>query len=352
LTFLDVFRVLVSPVKAFKKIVEKPDYKGPILVLVLTLLATACSQYIWISKNFIETPVLKTTLIPNSGPPYNITSGFTNPDSPCEISVFTYNWTSGSDNVTIYGKNATGGYIEEKLIAANVSTYSYTKQNVTISVNFSTYYTTKDFASVTKVEFSKAGDNSSQYVTLGMRPEKYGSILAQGVLGGSLINSLLNTAIVFFLRWIIYTVLLWAILKVFREGVDSLSGLFTVIGYAFVATIIFSFIKTLLILTFPIVKLPIEVWGPPPEAGKEVQTIALDLIGREITNPIYQEVWFSNLAYRLGFFLEYYPVVDIWIAALVAIAIRFLCEITWKKAVAISVIVYAIRFILFLLVGI
>lgn len=348
-----MFRVLVSPVKAFKEIVEKLDLKGPVLILIFTLLATACSQYIWISKIFIETPVLKTTLIPNSGPPYNITSGFTNPDSPRKISVFTYNWTSGSDNVTIYGNNATGGYIEEKLIAANVSTYSYkVKENVTISVNFTTYCTTKDFANVTKVEFSKAGDNSSQYVTLGMRPEEYGSILAQGVLGGSLINSLLNTAVVFFLRWIIYTVLLWGILKVFREGVNSFSGLFTVIGYAFVATMIFSFIKILLISTFPTVQLPMEAWGPPPEAREEVRAVAINLIGHEITNPIYREVWFSNLAYQLGFVLESYPVVDIWIVALAAIAIHFLCEITRKKAVAISVIAYAIRFLLGFFVGV
>jgi len=351
LAYYDFLKVLYSPVKAFRKIVEKPDFKGPILILVLTLLSTAGFQYVSLSKIYIETFVLEAKLIPVSGPPYNITSGFINPDSPHKISVFTFNWTSGLDNVTICGQNATGGYVEEKLIAANVSTYSYVKENVTVSANATTFYTTENFANVTKIEFSKAGDNSSQYVMLGTRPEKYSSLLAQGVLGRFLISSLLDTTIVFFLRWMIYAILFWVVLKVFREGVESWSGLFIVIGYAFVAAMIFSLIKVLLISALPTVNLPLGAWGPPLGATEEARTAASNLIGREIINPIYQEAWYSNWAYQLGFFLERFPIFDIWIVALAAIAIHFLCDLTWKKAVTISVITYAIRFLIIFFVG-
>ncbi len=352
MAYYDFLKVLYSPVKAFRNIVEKPDFKGPILILVITLLSTAGLQYVSLSKIYIETSVLKANLIPVSGPPYNITSGFTNPDSPSKISVFTFNWTGGLDNVTIYGKNATGGYIEEKLIAADVSTYSYIDGNVTIAANVTTYYTTKDFADVTKVEFSKAGDNSSQYVMLGMRPEDYSSLLALGLLGGSLIRSLLDTAFVFFLRWIIYAVLFWVVLKVFREGVESLGGLFTVLGYTFVATMIFSLINIPLISALPTVNLPLGAWGPPPEATEGAQTAAVNLIRLEIINPIYEETWYSNWAYQLGLFLGRFPIFDIWVVALATIAIRSLCDLTWKKAVSISVITYAIRFLISFFIGI
>jgi len=352
LAYYDFLKVLYSPVKAFRKIVEKPDFKGPVLILVLTLLSTVGFQYVSLSKIYIETFVLEATLIPVSGPPYNVTSGFTNLDNPSKISVFTFNWTDGLDNVTIYGKNATDGYIEEKLTAANVSTYSYIDENVTVAANITTYYTTKDFKNVTEVEFSKAGDNSSQYVMLGTRPEKYSSLLAQGLLGRLLISSLLDTAFVFFLRWIIYVVIFWVILKVFREGVESWSGLFVVIGYTFVATMIFSLINIPLIWALPRVNLPLGAWGPPPEATETAQTAALNLIRNEIINPIYQEAWYSNWVYQLGFFLGRFPIFDIWIVALAAIAIRFLCDLTWKKAVTISVITYAIRFLISFFVGI
>jgi len=352
LAYYNFLKVLYSPVEAFKDIVEKPDFKGPLLILVLILLSTAGFQYVSLSKVFIENFVLEPKLIPVSGPPYNITSGFTNPDSPSKISVFTFNWTDGLDNVTVCGNNETGGYIEEELTSADVSTYSYIDGNVTIAANITTYYTTEKFASVTEVEFSKAGDNSSQYVMLGTSPEKYSSLLAKGMLGSVLIPSLLDAAFFFFLRWVIYAILFWVILKVFREGVESWSGLFIIIGYAFVATMIFSLIKIPLISTLPRVNLPLGAWGPPPEATKEVQTTAFNLIGSEIINPIYQEAWYSNWAYQLGFFLERFPIFDIWIVALAAIAIRFLCDLTWKKAVTISMIAYAIRFLISLFVGI
>ena len=36
----EIFRVLYSPFKAFKEIVKKPDVKGPVLILLITVLAT------------------------------------------------------------------------------------------------------------------------------------------------------------------------------------------------------------------------------------------------------------------------------------------------------------------------
>ncbi len=54
----EALKVLYSPLKAFEEIVKKPTVKGPLLVLALTLLATAVLQSIVASKysRLAETP--------------------------------------------------------------------------------------------------------------------------------------------------------------------------------------------------------------------------------------------------------------------------------------------------------
>jgi hypothetical protein len=50
----EVFEVLYSPVNAFKKIIEKPDFKGVILVLVLVISVLMVQQYVASSKLYLE----------------------------------------------------------------------------------------------------------------------------------------------------------------------------------------------------------------------------------------------------------------------------------------------------------
>ena len=332
MTFRELFEVFFSPVEAFKKILEKPDYKGPILVLVLTLLLTAGTQYINASKVLLEPFALDNTLIPASGPPYNLTLDPVNLDSPRKISVFTYNWTSGSDNVTIYGKNAQG---EDDL------------ELLRIEENNTAYNTTKYFTKMTEIQFSKAGDNSSQYIMLGMNVpmEEYESVLTKGVLGGVLSQSLISRAFDFFINWGIYAILLYVVIKVFREEVGSLGELFIVVGYAFVVTLIYSLVSIPLISMLPQVGLPLQAWNVPQEATQATKNIANDLL-----RQIYQESWYSRWTYQVVGFLFY--AFDAWVVALFIIAIRFACEISWKKAAAISIIAYGIRFVLRLFLGI
>jgi hypothetical protein len=51
----EVFEVLYSPVKAFKKIIEKPDFKGVLLIIVLVIVSMVVVQYVAASKFFLET---------------------------------------------------------------------------------------------------------------------------------------------------------------------------------------------------------------------------------------------------------------------------------------------------------
>jgi len=328
LTFLELFQIFISPFKAFKKIVKEPSYIGPVLVLVLTLVAAAGVQYMTASKVNLENFALDNTLIPSARPPYNITSGFVNFTGSTKISVFTYNWTSGLDNVTIYGKNSQG---EDDLDV------------VQIIENNTAYNTTTTFTSIIKVEFSKAGDNSTQYIALGTN--QYEGVLDKGLFGGLVASSLIGRAFGFLINWVLYALLLYVFIKVFREEVESLGSLFMIVGYVFVVTLIYPIVSILLIPLLPPVMMPLQTWNLPLGATEAAKTAANNLV-----NQIYQQAWYSTLTYQALLGLLY--VIDVWIVALFVVAIHFYSDVSWKKSVGISVIAYLVRFALSVFVGI
>jgi hypothetical protein len=50
----ELLEVLYSPVKAFRKIIEKPDFKGVLIVLLLVISATIALQFVYNSKQAYE----------------------------------------------------------------------------------------------------------------------------------------------------------------------------------------------------------------------------------------------------------------------------------------------------------
>jgi hypothetical protein len=50
----DILKVLYAPQKAFKKIVQEPKYLGPIVLLVIFVVAQLASSYVVASRSFIE----------------------------------------------------------------------------------------------------------------------------------------------------------------------------------------------------------------------------------------------------------------------------------------------------------
>ena len=215
----DILKVLYSPVDAFKQIIQNPDIKGPIIILILVLVATIGRQYIMGSKIYIQ------------------------PDSQEFVS----------------------------LIAPDLAT------------NF---------------------------------------------VGGALINSSID----FFLVWILYTGIILAVSIAFREEIGSRRTLFIVLGYTFIVTAVSTLVSALLISTFPTVNFPINSWPPATED---------DAI---LVDGYMQELWYPTLAFQLLFTISF--LMDLWIAALCAISIRFLGDLTWGKAITFSAIAYIVTFIL------
>ncbi len=59
-----IFRVLYSPLRAFEEIAKAPNVKGPLLIFLITLLASTSSQYISSSKTLLETEKDSSTYVP------------------------------------------------------------------------------------------------------------------------------------------------------------------------------------------------------------------------------------------------------------------------------------------------
>jgi hypothetical protein len=60
-----IFKVIYSPFKAFKEIIQKPKYIGPVLIMVLFVLASIGSEYARASKLYVQ------QTLPNTLDPYN-----------------------------------------------------------------------------------------------------------------------------------------------------------------------------------------------------------------------------------------------------------------------------------------
>jgi len=221
-----VLRVLYSPVRAFEEIAETPNFKGPLLIFALIMLATAGAQYVSASKILLET--------------------------------------------------------------------------------------------------------NGEYVCL----------FTSTSFGGLVVSSLINTAVHFFINWMMYAAVLFLIIKVSRIKTGPWAVFYVIIGYVFSVTIVYALANIALISALPSINLPPVAWKAwDPQATNEEAQAA-----REIINQKLQENWYPLWAFQALPYLSY--AIDVWTAALCAIAIRSSYEVTWSKAIAISAIATVIVLLL------
>lgn len=162
--------------------------------------------------------------------------------------------------------------------------------------------------------------------------QEFVNLLATDLVSNFVGGSLINSAIDFFLVWILYTGIILVVAVAFHEKIGSRRTLFIVLGYTLIVTLVSILISALLISTFPTVNFPISSWPPTTED---------DAI---LVQGYVEEFWYPTLAFQLIFYTSI--LMDLWIAALCAISIRFLGELTWGKAIMFSVTAYIVTFLL------
>jgi len=187
-----------------------------------------------------------------------------------------------------------------------------------------------DWKSVTGLEFRLVWPTSAN-LTMKINDLhflKYVSLPETGVFSESIISILVEGAMYFFINWILWAGILFLTVKAFHEKGGPWTRSFIIIGHVFSINVIYWLVSAALLSTLPPLYLSLTLQN---------ETNAV--------SALIQERWQPNWAYQLSFL--YLPVVtEVWTAVLCAIAVRFLCEITWERAASIAMIVFLIRFAL------
>ena len=374
----EILEVLYSPVNAFRKIIEKPDFKGVLLVLVLVISSMIISQYIVTSKLLLEnrTPenddwteslTNQHNWVSNGALSIDDTDyqmGNTDGNHSITSSVLTETsiWLKitdiGSINCSETGYNELFFWInwthEEGLLPSSGtlklfsgsedSYFEYDKitdllassgdwANATLNVGSGQGWSSNnspDWQSITGIEFKLVWSSSADLTMKidGLFFIKYVSLIEAAGTSGVLVLALINLALPLAIDWILWSGILFIVAKLFHEDLGRWNVFFVIIGYSFIATVVYTLVNAVSLSTLPLLNVPLDA---------DALIALLDVS------------WRPLLAYQLSLYI---PVIgEVWIAALGAVVVRLMKEMTWSKAATIAAVAFAIRFLLRLFLG-
>ena len=374
----EVFEVLYSPVNAFRKIIEKPDFKGVLLVLVLVISSMIISQYIVTSKLLLEnrTPenddwteslTNQHNWVSNGSPSIDDTDyqmGNVDGNHSITSSVLTetsiwlkitaigsincseetgYNelffwikWTheeglSPSLGTLKLFSGSEDSYFESDITGLLKSNGEWT--NATLNVGPDQGWTSNnspDWQSITGIEFILDWSSSANLTMKidGLYFRKFSSPLITGEFSGLIIPIILQVVMNFAMDWILWAGILIIVAKLFQEDLGRWNVFFVIIGYSFIATVVYTLVNAVSLSTLPMLNVPLDA---------------------DALNALLDVSWRPLLAYQLSLYI---PVIgEVWIAALGAVVVRLMKEMTWSKAATIAAVAFAIRFLLRLFLG-
>jgi len=389
----EVFEVLYSPVKAFKKIIEKPDFKGVLLILALVMFSTVVSQYVVASKFFVRAESPDDDDWTESVSLWNSSDSLLLDDA--DYKVGNYSVKSSISNGTSIWMKITGlepfdcsgdaGYKELffwikwihqngkfptnatlRLLSESENKYfeldltpfisnssdewsNSTVNNATLKVGSENLdwnpVNSPDWKSITGLEFRLVWPSPSDLTMKidGLHFRKYVSFLETGAFGGVIIFTLISVVIAFSMNWILWAGSLLLIVKVFNAKGGPWKTFFIIIGHVFIVTVVYELASAALLLTLPALNLPVKTL--PVATEEEANAV----------NALIEKRWYPNWAYwgyglLSGVYLHFLR--DIWIVALFVIVMYLLCKITWRKATGISLTAFLLRTALRLFIGI
>ncbi len=375
----EVFEVLYSPVKAFKKIIEKPDFKGVILVLVLVISSMLVVQYVASSKLLLEnrnpeddiwtetllnqhkwtsngiisidaTDYMLGNLEGNHSVLSSVSSetsiwfklmdmGSVNCSETGYKELFFFiKWTNDAELVPSSGtlrlfSGSEDNYFENSnLVDHLLSNGNWA--NVTLNVNSDQGWTVKNspnWHNITGIEFQLdwISPSSLSLKIDGLFFRNFVSPFATGAFESIILPIAFQVMLTFATNWILWAGLLLIIARLFQEDVGRWNVFFVIIGYSFIVSVVYTLVSAVPLSTLPVLNVPLD-------------PVAL--------NAMLDVTWRPLLAYQLWLYI---PIIgEVWLAALGAIVIRQMKETTWSKAATIAAVAFAIRFILRLFFGI
>ena len=373
----EVFEVLYSPVNAFKKIIEKPDFKGVIIVLVLVISCLMVQQYVASSKLYLEDRLPENDdwtealmgqhnwvsngalsldaadyQMGNTDGNHSIVSSVTGTSAWMKIIdvgsincseeegyielFFWIKWSSDAGSAPSSGtlklfSGSEDSYFESDITDFLASSGEWT--NITLSVGSDQGWASNNspgWQDITGLEF-KLNLSSSTDLTMkidGLFFRKYTSPIISGEFSELLPSILLQVVLDFAMSWILWAGILILVAKLFTEDLGRWNVFFVVIGYSFIATFVYTLINLVPLATLPPLNVPLDV---------------------NAFNALLDVTWRPLLAYQLWLYI---PIIgEVWIAALGAIAVHVRKEMNWSKAATIAAVAFAIRFLLRMFIG-
>jgi hypothetical protein len=375
----EIVEVLYSPVKAFRKIIEKPDLKGVLLVLLLVIASTVVFQFVYNSKQLYENRAPEnddwTEALTNShswvsnGLPsldeadYKIGNSDGNHSVASSVLNATGIWLkiSDFDSVNCSGEKGYNelffwiNWVNEaetfpssgtlKLFSGSEDSYfEYNKitehlassgewTNITLNVGSNQGWASTnspDWQTITGIEFNLVWLDSAN-LTLkvdGLFFRNYVSPIEALGFSVALFSLFVSVAVSVAMNWILWAGIVVIVAKLFGEELGKWNVVFIIIGHAFIVTAVYTLVSALAFSSIPVVSLPVDY---------------------DLQIAVLNEVWLPNLAYQLGTLILW--VGEVWIAALSAVVIRLMKNTTWGKAATIAVVAFVVRFVLRLFIG-
>jgi hypothetical protein len=378
----EIFEVLYSPVKAFRKIIEKPDLKGVLLVLALVIASTVVVQYVAYSKFFIENRVPEndnwTELLANQhnwlsngspsidGSDYKMGNADGNHSVASSIPKEESIWLKLTGLDSINSSEETGykelffwiKWSREDGLSPNLGTLklfsgsedSYFSKDITSFLESSGVWTSAtlnigpdqdwtsnnspDWQSITGLEFSMNWSSSADLTMKidGLFFRKFVSPIYTGEFTSLiLLPVILQGMLTFAINWVLWSGILIIVGRIFHEDLGKWNVFFVIMGYAFIATFVCTLVSVAPLSTLPQLDVPLDA---------------------EAFNVLLLEAWVPLLAYQLWVYLTGIPLIAwIWVAALGAVVVRLMREVTWGKAATIAAVAFGIRVLLNLFLG-
>jgi hypothetical protein len=375
----EVFEVLYSPVKAFRKIIEKPDFKGVLLVLVIVVSSMVVVQYVAYSKLFFEnrTPEnddwtesltnqhnwLSNGTLSTDGTDYKMGNTDGNHSIASSISNNASVWMKLTDIDPVNCSEETGytelffwiKWINEnesspnsgtlKLFSSSEDSYFETDitsflasngewTNATLNVGSGQGWTSNsspDWQNITGLEFSLDWASSANLTIKidGLFFRKFSSPIYTGEFAALILPVVLQVLLPFAINWILWSGLLIIVGRLFQEDLGKWNVFFVIMGYAFITTFVYTLANGLLVSTLPPLNVPLDPTAASAALNKE---------------------WGPLLAYQVTRFTQLLG--ELWIAALGSVVIHVMKETPWSRATTIAAVAFGIRFLLSAFLGI
>lgn len=373
-----MLKVLYSPRKTLKEVIQNPRYIGPLLIMLLLIAVNVASTYAVLSKEYYEqilpngttfdewtekntfwtsnANITKSSDAINGSIYGNVSIAFSVQNSSqvwmqlngigtvdCSapngfnLLSFRIKWTSPvkSENVTIqmFSLNSSSDYFYSDLKDTFSNATYNIWNNVTIPLDSSEWSGSNrnaDWGNVTglQLQFTWASNSNVTLLVDGLffhGPFK--SLLETG--GASyLLDYGVSGVFQFVITWILLAGLIYVLVRVFKGKIVWKPALIAV-GFILMTMFVGALINGIGYSTLPTIRFPFELIGGVQGEG----TAAL--------NTISSQTW---LVTQIGTVAEL--LVWAWTAALASLVVRAVTEFSWAKSVAIAIMAYLITILI------